>query len=185
MKREPLSRSRLDMLRSTALANPLARTSEIIIELLDEIDRSYQQNTKLQEQLKKAREHPEPNLPHPPKSKKQKASWSTDRRSPQTDPMPSQIVMMEKQGKSYPHFRCQHCGDLIGHASEASVCWDPERPDQTTVICKSYKCEKAQERQQGGRYWMDLEVIWVFLGNNHGIDPDEARHKAEAMASEE
>jgi hypothetical protein len=177
MKRETLSRSRLDMLRSTASANPLARTSEIIIELLDEIDRSHRQNTKLQEQLKKAREHREAHPLHPPRSKKQKASSLPDMTSSESNPMPSQIVMIEKQGKSYPHFRCQHCGTLIGHASEASICWDPERPEQTTVICKSYKCEKVQQRKQGGRYWMDLDVIWVFLGHNHGIDPDEAATK--------
>jgi hypothetical protein len=161
----------------------LARTSEIIIELLDEIDRSYRHNTELQEQLEKAREHPEAHLLHASKSKKQKASLPPDVASPETNPIPSQIVMIEEQGKSYPHFRCQHCGALIGPASEASVCWDPERPEQTTVICKSHKCEKAQKREYGSRYWMDLDVIWVFLGNNHGIDSDEARHKAEAMAS--
>jgi hypothetical protein len=172
------------MLRSTALANPLARTSEIIVELLDEIDRSHRQNSKLQEQLKKAREHPEAPL-HPPKSKKQKASSTAGMTSSETNPMSSQIVMIEKHGKSYPHYRCQHCGALIAHASEASICWQPEHPEQTSVICKSYKCVKAQERQPGGRYWMDLDVVWIFLGENHGIDPEEARHKAEAMARAE
>jgi hypothetical protein len=93
--------------------------------------------------------------------------------------------MIEKEGKSCPHFHCQHCGALIDHASEANVCWDPERPEQTVVICKAYKCEKAQERKQGGRYWMDLDVVWVFLGNNHSIDADKARRKAEIAASVE
>jgi hypothetical protein len=170
------------MLRSTASANPLARTSGIIIELLDEIDRSRRQAAKLQEQLKKSRRHPEEHLLHPPKSKKPKTSWSADVTSSEINPMPSQIVVIEKEGKSYPHFRCQHCGAVIGHASEASMCWDPERPERTAVICKSDTCEKAQEGKQGGKYWMDLDVVWVFLGHNHGIDPDEARHKAEAMA---
>lgn len=52
---QPILRSRLDLLRSVASANTINRTSQIILELLDEIERVHALNATLLKRLEEAK----------------------------------------------------------------------------------------------------------------------------------
>ena len=96
--------------------------------------------------------------------------------------MTSQIAMLNIDNLAKPHFKCQHCGKTITEADSANVCWNPETPDKTTVICKEYACQKAQEPREGGLYWMELDVAVLFLIRNSGVNLKRAREKAAQLA---
>jgi len=97
--------------------------------------------------------------------------------------MKSQIIIVQENGIAKPHFCCGHCGKVIEDASEANFVWNPDKPDETMVICKAYACEETQERNQGGRCWMDLDTAWFYLKSNSKIEEKRVREKAKALAS--
>lgn len=94
-----------------------------------------------------------------------------------------QIVIVEKDGMSRPHFQCEHCGKIIEDASTANLAWNPDEPNETSIICKAYACEEKQERKQGGQCWQPLDAAWVYLGNNSGINHKSAAENAKLLSS--
>jgi hypothetical protein len=84
--------------------------------------------------------------------------------------MKSQIVFVEENGLSKPHFCCHHCSKVIKDASTANILWKPEAPQETIIVCKEYACERPDKLPRGYDLSMQLDVAWCYLRNNSGID---------------
>lgn len=99
----------------------------------------------------------------------------------------SQIIILNRGGKTCPHFLCDRCKAPImaGEGGFANLTWPHDVPEgnacYTEILCKD--CDDKTDTETGQKTsWMDLETAWWYLKNNSGFDANRAASNAQILS---
>lgn len=98
------------------------------------------------------------------------------------------LVIINRDGLSQPHFRCQICGRTINSEVDAMLLWHPDQPTAPIVVCKCYEClDKRLPHSEREQYpfWQELTTTIIYLANNCIGDKkaqDQARQTAALLS---
>jgi hypothetical protein len=91
----------------------------------------------------------------------------------------TQIIIIKKGMTSMPCFACYRCSNPIDRGSEANLVWNPDNPTNTRIYCR--ECDRLMLGDHEHGYSMELDVMWHYLKINTGIDPQDAKRKADLL----